>query len=47
MFKAYASEGNDVSDRQTLTQELRRVGLIVDEALARLDDASALERIQE
>lgn len=47
LFEAYFSEGKDVSDRQILTQELKRVGLNVDEALARLDDTSARERIQE
>ena len=47
LFNAYFSEGKDISARQILTQELQSVGLNVDEALARLDDAAAREGVQE
>jgi predicted DsbA family dithiol-disulfide isomerase len=45
MFEAYFSEGKDLSDRKILTQELQRVGLNVVEALARLNEDEARERV--
>lgn len=45
LFEAFFSERKDVSDRGILTQELQSVGVNVDEALARLDDNTARERV--
>ena len=46
LFEAFFSERKNLSDRTILTQELQSVGLPVDEALARLDDNTARERVQ-
>lgn len=47
LFEAYFSEQKDVSDQHVLVQELQRVGVNVDEALARLNDTAARQRIVE
>ncbi len=46
LFEAFFGEQKDVSDRDILAHEAQRVGLNVDEALARLDDPAAQDRIQ-
>lgn len=47
LFAAYFTESKDISDRNILTQEVRSLGMDVDEALARLNDTYVRERIQE
>lgn len=46
LFEAFFSERKDVSDRHVLTQELQRVGLDLDGALARLEEEEARKRVQ-
>jgi predicted DsbA family dithiol-disulfide isomerase len=46
LFEAFFGERKNIADRHVLTQEIQRVGLLVDEALARLDDAAAREHVQ-
>lgn len=45
LFTAFFTEHKDVSDRLILAQESKRVSLNADEALARLDDQAAQDRI--
>lgn len=47
LFKASFSERKDVSDQQVLIQAVKDVGLDADEALKRLADTGARERLQE
>ncbi len=47
LFASYFTERKDISDREILSQEIRNLGLDVDEAMARLDDTYVRERIQE
>ena len=46
LFEAFFKEHKDISDREVLARELQRVGLNVGEALARLDDPAAQDRIK-
>lgn len=46
LITAFFSEHKDVSDRRTLAQELKAVGLNVDEALVLLEDDAARGRVQ-
>ncbi len=44
--EAYFSERKDISDRNVLYLELKRVGLNADEAIARLDNIEAIKHVQ-
>jgi predicted DsbA family dithiol-disulfide isomerase len=46
LFEAFFTEHQDVSDRDVLARELEQVGLNVGEAVARLDDPAAQDRIK-
>lgn len=45
LFAAYFTEGKNVSDREILKEEVKRVGLNLDEAMARLENNEARERV--
>lgn len=46
LFNAFFNERKDISDRQILIQELQQVGLDGDEALLRLENDEARERVK-
>ncbi len=46
LFEAFFSERKNIADRLVLMQEIQSVGLVVDAALARLDDPAAREHVQ-
>jgi len=46
LAEAFFGEQKDISNREILAQELRNVGLNADEALVKLKDSDARERIQ-
>lgn len=45
--EAYFGEGKDISNREILAIEVEKVGLNVDQAMARLDDKEAIKRVQD
>ena len=45
--KAYFGEGKDISNRDILFAEVKHVGLNADEAMARLDNAKVIKRVQD
>jgi len=47
LFEAFFEEQKDISDRAILRDEVQRVGLNADQALARLDEPAARKRTEE